>query len=59
MITGVRQGCVMFALLFNLVIDLVMCRTTEDKARGIRWTTFSILEILDFADDLALVSHGH
>ncbi|KAL0187117.1 hypothetical protein M9458_018787, partial [Cirrhinus mrigala] len=57
--TGVRQGCVMSALLFNLVIDWVMRRTTEDGARGIRWTLFSSLEDLDFADDLALLSHTH
>ncbi|KAL9980638.1 hypothetical protein ACROYT_G009248 [Oculina patagonica] len=57
--TGVRQGCVMSALLFNLVIDWVMRRTTEDHPRGIRWTLFSTLEDLDFADDLALLSHTH
>lgn len=57
--TGVRQGCVMSALLFNIVIDWVMRRTTEDQTRGIRWTLFSALEDLDFADDLALVSHTH
>ena len=37
---GVRQGCVMSAVLFNLVIDWIMPRTTEDKVRGIRWTPF-------------------
>ena len=29
----------------------------EDQQRGIRWTPFTILEDLDFADDLALLSH--
>ena len=57
--TGVRQGCCMSALLFNLTIDWVMRQTTIDKARGIRWTLFSSLEDLDFADDLALLSHTH
>jgi len=57
--TGVRQGCVMSAVLFNLVIDWVMRRTTEDASRGIRWTPFSALDDLDFADDLALLSHTH
>lgn len=57
--TGVRQGCVMSALLFNTVIDWVMRKTTEDKARGIRWTLTSTLEDLDFADDIALLSHTH
>ena len=29
----------------------------EDQQRGIRWTPFTILEDLDFADDIALLSH--
>ncbi|XP_067411321.1 uncharacterized protein [Emydura macquarii macquarii] len=57
--TGVHQGCVMSPLLFNLVIDWVMRRTTEEGHTGIRWTLFSTLEDLDFADDLALHSHTH
>ena len=57
--TGVRQGCTMSAMLFNMTIDWVMRRTTEDQSRSIRWTLFSTLEDLDFADDLALVSHTH
>ncbi|KAK7115562.1 hypothetical protein V1264_001403 [Littorina saxatilis] len=36
-----------------------MRRTTEDQPRGIRWTLFTTLEDLDFADDLALLSHSH
>ena len=37
--TGVRQGCVMSAVLFNIVIDWVLRRTREDEPpRGIRWT---------------------
>jgi hypothetical protein len=56
---GVTQGFVMSALLFNLVIDWVMRKTTEDAPRGIRWNISSTLEDLDFADDLALLSHTH
>lgn len=41
---------------FNLVIDWVMRRATEDDPRGIRWTVLSTLEVLDFADDLMLLS---
>ena len=36
-----------------------MRRTSEDQIRGIRWTPFSCLEDLDYADDLALLSHTH
>jgi len=57
--TGIRQGCVMSALLFNLAIDRVMRCTTEDHPRGIRWTLFSTLEDLDFTEDSALLSHTH
>lgn len=55
--SAVRQGCTMSAMLFNTTINLVMRRTTEDRSRGIRWTLFPTMEDLDFADDLALVSH--
>ena len=58
-LSGVRQGCVMSALLFNITIDWVMRQTTQDKKRGIRWNLFTNLDDLDFADDLALLSHTH
>ena len=57
--TGVRQGCVMSTFLFNVVVDWIMHRITEDQVRGIRWTPFSYLEDLDYADDIALLSHTH
>ena len=57
--TGVREGCVMSTVLFNLVVDWIMQRTTEDRNRGIRWIPFFYLEDLDYADDLALLSHTH
>jgi len=57
--TGVRQGCVMSSTLFIIAIDWVLRQTTADTPRGIRWGTFSTLEDLDFADDLALLSHTH
>ena len=48
----------MSSMLFNIVIDWVLCHTMEDQWRGIRWTPFTILlEDLDFTDDLALLSH--
>jgi hypothetical protein len=48
----------MSSTLFILAIDWVMRNTTSDIPRGIRWGTFSILEDLDFADDIALLSHS-
>ena len=57
--TGVRQGCVMSSVLFNMVIDWVMRKTTCDTKRGIRWKINTVLEDLDFADDIALLSHTH
>ena len=49
----------MSTVLFNHVIDWIMRRTTEDRNRGIRWTPFSYVEDLDYADDLGLLSHTH
>ena len=54
--SGVRQGCILSPILFLVVIDWVMRKTTSDKPRGIQWTLFSQLEDLDFADDLAFLS---
>lgn len=54
---GVRQGCVTSALLFNLVVDWVMRKTTKNSQRGFCWGLFSTLEDLNFADDLVLLSH--
>ena len=58
-LSGVRQGYMMSALLFNITIDWVMRQTTQDKNRGIRSNLFTNLDDLNFADDLALLSHTH
>jgi hypothetical protein len=55
-ITGVKLGCCMSGFLFLLVIDWVMRRTVEGERTGIRWDFTTMLEDLDFADDLALLS---
>ena len=54
--TGVKQGCVMSGVLFLLTVDWTMRRTTERHRNGIRWNFTSMLEDLDFADDIVLVS---
>ena len=53
--SGVKQGCNMSGFLFLLVIDWVMRRTVADAGTGIRWKMITMLEDLDFADDLALI----
>ncbi|KAH3727687.1 hypothetical protein DPMN_053630 [Dreissena polymorpha] len=35
--TGVRQGCLLYPMIFSLVIDWVM-KTTLDTPREIQWT---------------------
>ena len=58
---GVKQGCCMSGFLFLLVIDWVMRQTVEGERTGIRWNFTTVLEDLDFADDIALLSStmGH
>ena len=57
--TGVRQGCVMSPFLFLLAVDWIMKETTANKRNGIQWTLMEHLDDLDFADDLALLSHNY
>ena len=57
--TGVRQGCLLLPFLFLLVIDWIMKTTTTGRNNGIQWTLWTQLDDLDFADDLALLSHNH
>ena len=49
----------MSPFLFLLVIDWIMKICTKQRRNGIQWTLNTQLEDLDFADDLALLSHSH
>ena len=53
---GVKQGCNMSGFLFLLVIDWVMRRSVEGARTGITWKMTTMLEDLDFAGDLVLIS---
>jgi len=56
--TGVKQGCLMPVFFFNIIIDWTMTNTTNAR-RGLRWKFTVVLEDLNYADDIALLSSQH
>ena len=57
--TGVRQGCLLTATIFLIVIDWVTRKAKKDRRLGIHWTLPKQLEDLDFSDDISLLAHWH
>lgn len=55
--TVVRQGCLLSPLFFILAVDWIMTNTTQGRKTGIQWTLTKQLEVLDYADDIVLLSH--
>ncbi|KAK3773949.1 hypothetical protein RRG08_066156 [Elysia crispata] len=45
--------------LFILALDWLLKEVTRGKRNGIQWTLWNQLDDLDFADDIALLSHNH
>ena len=58
-LTVVRQGCLLPPFLFLPAMDWTMKTTTEGYKRRVQRTLLSHLEDVDFADDVALLSHRH
>jgi len=54
---GVKQGCVLSPLLFNVTLDYVMSKVSTNSA-GIRWGLCGKLTDLDYADDICLLAHS-
>ena len=46
----------MSGLLFLIVMDWIMTKIVENDNNGIRWNFTTVLEDIDFTDDLALLS---
>ena len=54
--TGVRQGCILLPVLFSMAVDRLIQTVILGRRQGIQWTLMTVLEDLDHADDIGLLS---
>ena len=56
---GMKQGCILFPSLLMLAINWVLKQVASCGRRGIRWTLTSVLEDLDYVDDIVLLAQRY
>jgi len=56
-LNGVKRGCTLSPLLFNVTLDYVMSKVSRES-EGIRWGIWDKLTDLDYADDICLLTHS-
>ena len=55
--TGARQECLLSPVMFLLTMDWVMKTSKAQGQNSIQWTLWKQFDDVDYADDLALLSH--
>ena len=60
--SGVRQGCILSPVLILVVIDIIQGSIVKhrsmSKYSAIRWKMDSVLQHLDYTNDICLLSHS-
>ena len=56
--SGVKQGCPLSILLFNMIIDELIERISKSKDSGVKLLD-SEIPIMGFADDLVLLANNN
>ena len=57
--TGVKQGRILLPVLLSIAVDWFMSTVSQGRRLGIRWTLLTVLDDLDYADDIGLLSSKH